>query len=80
MKKNKISIIGLGNIGIEIIKRLSREFEIFCIDLTPDPADILSTIRKDARFVQGDATSRLVLEEAGVGDSDVVIITTKMRR
>ncbi|HDY71851.1 MAG TPA: TrkA family potassium uptake protein, partial [Nitrospirae bacterium] len=76
MKKNKITIIGLGNIGIEIIKRLSREFEIFCIDLTPDPAEILSTIRKDARFLQGDATSRLVLEEAGVGDSDVVIITT----
>ncbi len=76
MKKNKITIVGLGNIGIEIIKRLSREFEIFCIDLTPEPAGILSTIRKDARFIQGDATSRLVLEEAGVGDSDVVIITT----
>lgn len=76
MKRNKFIIIGLGNIGQELLKKLSKEFEIICIDLNPESVEIAKKIRGDCKVITGDATSRLVLEEAGVSDSDGIILTT----
>ena len=76
MKRNKFVIIGLGNIGQELLKKLSKDFDIVCIDLNPELEEIAKKIRGDSKIITGDATSRLVLEEAGVADADVIIITT----
>jgi len=77
MKRNRLVIIGLGRIGQELLKKLPRDFEITCIDLNPELQERARKLRGDEiRFIAGDATSRLVLEDAGVEDADVVIITT----
>ncbi len=76
MKRNKFVIIGLGDIGQELLKKLSKDFDIVCIDLNPESEEIAKKIRGDSKIITGDATSRLVLEEAGVADADGIIITT----
>ncbi len=77
MKRNRIVIIGLGRIGRELLKKLPRDFEITCIDLDPELKERARKLKgEDVRFIAGDATSRLVLEDAGVDEADVVIITT----
>jgi len=59
-----------------LLKRLSRENELVCIDLDPATEKYMREIREDALFVAGDGTSRLILENAGVADADAVIVTT----
>ena len=76
MKKNRFIIIGLGNIGLILLKTLSRDYELLCIDRDEAVIDRAREIREDIDVVIGDATSRLVLEEAGINDADGVIITT----
>ncbi len=77
MKRNTLVIIGLGRIGQELLKKLPGDFEITCIDLNPELQERAKKLKGDEiSFVAGDATSRLVLEDAGVRDADVVIITT----
>jgi hypothetical protein len=76
MKRNKFVIIGLGNIGLELLKKLSKDFEIVCIDLKKEAVEKAQGIRSDCTFITGDASSRLVLEKAGVSEVDGVIITT----
>jgi|Deesub1362A_J573_1020465.scaffolds.fasta_scaffold09785_2 hypothetical protein len=76
MKKNRFIIIGLGNIGLILLKTLSRDYELLCIDKDESLIDRAKEIREDIEVIAGDATSRLVLEEAGVNDADGVIITT----
>ena len=80
MKRNRFVIVGLGGIGTELIKKLSREIDLTCIDLDPEAGERVVKVRPDVRVVTGDATSRLVLEEAGVADADGVIITTTSER
>ncbi len=76
MKRNRLVIIGLGRIGQELLRKLPGDFEITCIDLNPALQERAKKLKGDeVRFIAGDATSRLVLEDAGVGDADVVIIT-----
>ncbi|HEX9872768.1 MAG TPA: TrkA family potassium uptake protein, partial [Deferrimonas sp.] len=70
-------IIGLGNIGLQLIKMLSRDFALVCIDGNQKTLDTALELRGDSLTVlQGDATSRLVLERAGVAEADTVLITT----
>lgn len=76
MQRNKFIIIGVGSIGQELLKKISKEIEIECVDLSHEAAETAKKIRGDCRVTIGDATSRLVLEEAGVADADGVIITT----
>jgi Trk K+ transport system NAD-binding subunit len=67
MKRNKFIIIGLGNTGLELLKKLSKEFDITCIDLNKDTEEEAKKIRSDCQVIVGDATSRLILEESGAG-------------
>jgi Trk K+ transport system NAD-binding subunit len=76
MKKNKIIIIGLGEVGLELLKKISKEFDIVCVDLSSEAADTAKTIRSDCRIITGDATSRLVLEKAEAAEADAIILTT----
>ena len=76
MKRNKYIIIGLGSIGQELLKKISRDIDIVCIELDAEKEETAKSIREDCTFFSGDATSRLVLDEAGVAEADGVIITT----
>jgi hypothetical protein len=73
-----IVMIGAGNIGRELLSKLSRDFEITCIDSHPDAESVVAAIRGKERtkVITGDATSRLVLEKAMIDESEVVLITT----
>jgi hypothetical protein len=73
-----IVMIGTGNIGRELLSKLSRDFEVTCIDSDPDTESIVAAIRGKERtkVIIGDATSRLVLEKALIDESEVVLITT----
>jgi Trk K+ transport system NAD-binding subunit len=77
MKRNKFIIVGLGEIGQELLRKLSKDFEIICIDLNPDAEETAKKIREDCKVIIGDSTSRLVLEKSGVADADGIILTTK---
>ncbi|MCK5426996.1 MAG: NAD-binding protein [Thermodesulfovibrionia bacterium] len=44
MKRNKFVIIGLGDIGQELLKKLSKDFDIVCIDLNPELEEIAKKI------------------------------------
>ncbi|MBF0566925.1 MAG: TrkA family potassium uptake protein [Nitrospirae bacterium] len=77
MKRNKLVIVGLGAIGWALLKSLSREYEITCIDVDKNSVEVAGSLFGDrARVIVGDATSRLVLEKAVEGGADTVIITT----
>ncbi len=77
MQRSRFVIIGLGNIGTLLIKMLSRDFDLICIDSDPEAlASAQKLNHPNLKGVVGDATSRLVLEEAGVAEADTVIITT----
>ena len=76
MKRNKYIIIGLGSIGLELLRKISRDIDLVCIELNFELEETAKKIREDCTFFSGDATSRLVLEKAGVSEADGVIITT----
>jgi Trk K+ transport system NAD-binding subunit len=79
---NRLVIIGSGRIGSDLIQRLPKEFEIICIDQNADPGEPPLTDKDSSKctLVQGDATSRLVLEQAGVEEADMVILTTSTEK
>lgn len=69
-------VIGLGQIGQELLQRLSKGYELTCVDVKAASGEKLAELgREDAAFIHGDATSRLVLESAMVDDADAVIVT-----
>ena len=76
MRRYRIVLVGLGNIGMKLLKSLPREFEIVCVEADHGRYEEARLIRDDINFIAGDATSRLVLEEAGIDDADIVIVTT----
>lgn len=80
MKKSTYTIIGLGSIGMELLKKISRDVDLVCIELNHELQETALKIREDCVFYTGDATSRLVLEEAGVSEADAVIITTSTEK
>jgi Trk K+ transport system NAD-binding subunit len=80
MKRNQFIIIGLGNTGLELLKKLTKEFDITCIDLNKDSEEEAKKLRSDCQVIVGDATSRLILEEAGAAEADGIIITTRTEK
>lgn len=73
-----IVIIGVGNIGRELLGKLSRDFEVTCIDSCDKTPSVVEEIRGTERtkVIVGDATSRLILEQAGIDECEAVILTT----
>jgi Trk K+ transport system NAD-binding subunit len=77
MPSGKYVIVGLGNIGLPLVKMLSKDFDLVCIDKNPEILETVRKLRGESTFtIEGDATSRLVLEKAGVNEADTVVITT----
>jgi len=76
VNSGKCIIIGAGNIGLKLIQSLSSDFSLVCIDTNEEA---LAAARKargsDLETFSGDATSRLFLEKAGVGEAETVVIT-----
>lgn len=77
MASGKFIIIGLGRVGFKLLQLLSKDLQLTCIDSDATVLQTASELRGDGlTIVQGDATSRLVLERAGAGQADTVVITT----
>lgn len=77
MVAGKFVIIGLGRVGFRLIQLLSRDLNLVCIDPDEDALKAARELRgENLTTFKGDATSRLVLEQAGVGQADTVVITT----
>jgi len=74
-------VVGLGHIGLELLRRLPREYDLVCVETLPEAIEAARAIRGDGiRIVAGDATSRLVLEEAEVDEADAVLLTTTTQK
>ncbi len=75
-KKNLIVIVGLGNVGRELLRLLPKDIHVVVIDKDPSSEEFLKEQKLHGQFIAGDATSRLVLKEAPVEEAECVIITT----
>lgn len=81
MERTRFVIIGLGNIGLPMLKMLSRDFHLTCIDDNDEALALARQLRGETLDTRkGDATSRLVLEEAQLDQADAVVITTSTER
>ncbi len=80
MQKTSFFIIGLGNVGLPLVRMLSSDFQLVCIDNNPETIAFAKQKRNNMTVIQGDATSRLVLEEAGIAQADTVVISTTTER
>lgn len=77
MAAGKFVIVGLGRVGLRLLQLLSKDLTLTCIDPSEQALQAARQMRgDDLATVKGDATSRLVLEAAGVGQADTVVITT----
>ncbi len=77
MATGKVIIVGLGSIGLQLIRHLSRDFALVCIDTSELSLETARQLRGEGLdTIHGDATSRLVLEKAGAAEADTVIIST----
>jgi trk system potassium uptake protein TrkA len=71
----KIFVIGAGHVGATVVEALHDEHELIVVDMDPERLNPLA-YRFDVATVQGDGTSRRVLEEAGIATADLVIACT----
>lgn len=74
-----VLIVGAGSTGFELARRLLGSWRVTLLDVDPGPAKArFSGVLPSDRFVfiDGDATSRLVLERAGATRADAVVVTT----
>ena len=81
MASGKCMIIGLGDIGLQLVRSLSRNISLICVDTSPELLEVARQLRSEGlETFQGDATSRLVLEKAGVRQVDTILLTTTSER
>ncbi|MDK2846868.1 MAG: trk/ktr system potassium uptake protein [Desulfuromonadales bacterium] len=81
MATGRYIIIGAGNIGRRLIRLLSPDRELVLIDQDQAALDAVLEIRSNGiTTVAGDATSRLVLERAGLKKTDTVLITATLEK
>ena len=71
----KIVVVGAGQVGTTIVEALHSEHDLAVIDLDGPRLTALS-YRYDIRAVEGNGASRRVLQEAGIGESDLLIACT----
>lgn len=76
MKENRLIIVGRSQIGQRLIKHLSKDYDITCIE---SDISLIEEGEKDTtegvKYFHGDATSRLTLEKANIENSPAIIIT-----
>lgn len=71
----RVIVIGAGEVGSSIAADLSESHEVVVVDVDGDRVDDL-TYSIDVLAIQGDGTSMRTLEEAGIGEADLLIAST----
>jgi len=71
----KVVIVGAGEVGSTIAESLAPTHEVIVVDIDSDKVESL-TYSIDVLPVEGDGSEVEVLEEAGVGDADMLIAST----
>ena len=71
----RILVIGLGNFGTVLAEQLHEQgHEVVAVDERPDVIDAIGP--RVSRALVGDATKRVVLEEAGAPQADAAVVST----
>ena len=71
----RVLIVGAGQVGTAVSESLHADHDVTVVDVDAERLNALS-YRYDILTVAGDGTSRAVLEQAGVRDSDLIIAST----
>lgn len=72
----RVVVIGAGEVGQDITRILSQDqHDVSVVDTNPDVLQIIRE-RFDVLTIQGNGTSAMVLEEAGIQQADMVIAVT----
>ncbi|GAD81130.1 Trk system potassium transporter TrkA [Vibrio ezurae] len=72
----KIMIVGGGNIGAGLAKRLERNYSIKLIERDPERAEMLSEVLENTIVLCGDAADKELLYEENIEEMDVFIALT----
>ncbi|MFO7800811.1 MAG: TrkA family potassium uptake protein, partial [Desulfovermiculus sp.] len=73
----RVLICGAGRIVEEVLRRLGQSWQVTVIDLNQDRLnELANNLESVHRVVQGDASSSVVLERAGVQDQEYVLAMT----
>ncbi len=79
-ENQRVLIIGGGDVGVELARRLADGWQVTIMDLDTGPARTALAaegVLDNISFHDGDATSRLQLEQAGAALADAVALTTR---
>ena len=71
----RIIVLGAGHVGRAIVDALYEEHEITVIDTNADRLQALAD-RYDVRIVEGNGTTKRVIDEAGIQDCSLFIAST----
>ncbi len=71
----RVVIVGAGQVGSNIAESLSDSHEVVVVDVDRDRVEALQ-YEVDVLAVEGDGASLATLEEAGVGEADILIAST----
>lgn len=71
----RVLIVGAGEVGSNIAASLAENHDVVVVDIDSEMVDELNTAH-DVLAVEGDGTSISTLQEAGVGDADILIAST----
>jgi len=70
-----VIVIGAGEVGSSIAAGLSKNHEVVVVDVDADRVESL-TYELDVLAIEGDGGNRSTLEEADIGDADMLIAST----
>jgi trk system potassium uptake protein TrkA len=70
-----VIVVGAGEVGSSIAAGLSKNHEVVVVDVDADRVESL-TYELDVLAIEGDGGNRSTLEEAGIGDADMLIAST----
>jgi trk system potassium uptake protein TrkA len=71
----RVIIVGAGEVGSSIAATLAPEHEVVVVDVDSEKVNSL-TYSLDVLAIEGDGTSLDILEEAGIGEADMLIACT----
>ena len=72
----RVLIVGAGITGRELARRLAETWPVSVVDSEKQPLALLDLDPDTFTTTQGDGTSRLVLEAAGIADIDYIVAVT----
>ncbi|WP_435348551.1 Trk system potassium transporter TrkA [Haloarchaeobius sp. HRN-SO-5] len=71
----RVIIVGAGEVGSNIAASLAESHDVIVIDVDPEKVEKL-TYSSDVLAIEGDGTSLEILEDAGIGEADMLIAST----